>query len=59
LNGGQMAMTAWRDYFLVDLIERLATTSLELIQLCRCGDDMVNLELVATFVRCLGKTFSK
>ena len=53
--GVQMAMTVWRDYLLDDLVRPLAMTSLQVVDLHRYGDESVSLELVAGFVRCLGK----
>jgi len=52
-------MRAWRDYCVVELVDRLATAAFQLVELDRCAvDQPANLPLVAGFVRCLGNKLS-
>ena len=52
-------MRSWRDYCVVELVERLATAAFQLVELDRCAvDQPANLPLVAGFVRCLGNKLS-
>jgi len=50
-----MNLTIWRDYFMADLISPLVDASLQLVERSRAGD-LVDMQLVACLVRCLGKT---
>jgi len=51
----QIALTAWRDYFMAEFMSPLVDASLQLVE-CSRGGDRVDLQLVACLVRCLGKT---
>jgi len=52
-----MAMSAWADCFLTDLMSELVDASLQLVQDAR-DDQPVNLLLLRSFTECLGKTYT-
>jgi len=48
-----MAVSIWRDYLVVDLVDELTAAALQLVSLGRSGE-LVNVALVASVVHCLG-----